>query len=89
MCATLIAASAIAAAATGLASPTNTEPGEPGDDCYIASSGDRVPYPQRTRPACEPPYVQMAPFRAVNTHTLVAHVTAMAGVAQDVSLAGL
>jgi hypothetical protein len=47
--ATLISA-AIATAAIGPASPANSQP--PGD-CYIAISGDCVPYPEPgTRPPC-------------------------------------
>ena len=36
-------ATAVAAAAIGLASPAHSTPG----GCYIASSGDCVPYPQQ------------------------------------------
>ncbi|WP_082946689.1 DUF3761 domain-containing protein [Mycobacterium sp. ACS4054] len=39
--ATLVAA-VVAAAASGLAAPAHSSPG-----CYIASSGDCVPYPQQ------------------------------------------
>lgn len=37
-------AAALATVATGVAAPS---PASPGGNCYIASSGDCVPYPQR------------------------------------------
>jgi hypothetical protein len=48
--AALIAASAITAAANGLASPAHSDPG----GCYIAASGDCVPRPELgpTPPRC-------------------------------------
>ncbi len=74
--ATFVAA-AILTAAIGSASPAQSEPG----GCYIAKSGDCVPYPAPGTAhdrLAQPQYVRTATTRAVNTPTPAAHATATA-----------